>query len=366
MNRTRFILIGALLAASLLVSCSSGTPPEEKEIIRPVRYAAVQLQKAEKSRTFSGTTKSGVETRLSFRISGVVKRVAVKVGDRIKKGALIASLDNRDAKIKLAEMDAGIVSARVKKQSDASNLKRISELYENNNVSLREYESARSQNAASKADLNARLRQYDLQKSQLSYSSLKSPVDGVVSAVHVENNENVSQGSAVVEISSGDKLEITVGVPEDYIAKIRTGDPVTAAFYILSGQVFTGTVSEISYVGASTSLYPVTVIMDASPPEVRPGMPADVTFFFKNGDSGDKSKLLVPVSAVGEDADGHYVFTIIPLKEEGFATVKRTKVFIGALTGEGFEIESGPSEGQFVVTSGITKITDGLKVRFRK
>ncbi|MCP4115213.1 MAG: efflux RND transporter periplasmic adaptor subunit [Desulfobacteraceae bacterium] len=354
--------MAAVATASLLFSCTGAPEEKEAELIRPVRYARVKTAAPESQRTFSGKLRSGTELKLSFRISGILAQIPVKVGDRLKKGNLVAALDDRDAKLKLQELKAAVMAARVKQESSASNLKRVSELYENNNLPLQDYETARSQYAGAKADLNAKSRQLDLQKRQLAYTVLTAPVDGVVSAVHMENDENVSVGTIVAEISSGGKLKISVDVPETYITRIQAGDRVEAKFAVKGDQTFHGTVSEISYVGSAASVYPVIVILDKEYQGIRPGMPADVTFSFEK----KEERLVVPASSVGQDPDGHYLFVVKPLEEQGFARVMKTPVTIGNLTDQGFEILEGVAAGDLVVTSGVTRITHEQKVRFNR
>ncbi|MBI9090309.1 MAG: efflux RND transporter periplasmic adaptor subunit [Desulfobacterium sp.] len=356
------LALAAVATATLLFSCTSAPEQKEAELIRPVRYAQVKIGTPESRRTFSGKLRSGTELKLSFRINGVVADIPIKVGDRLKKGDLVASLDDRDAKLKLQELKSAVMAAKVQKESSASNLKRISELYEDNNLPLQDYETARSQYAGARADLNAKNRQLDLQERQLAYTVLTTPVDGVVSAVHMENDENVSVGTIVAEISSNGKLKISVDVPETYITRIQPGDRVDAKFSVKGEQTFQGTVSEISYVGSAASVYPVIVILDKEYKGIRPGMPADVTFSFQK----KEERLVVPASAVGEDPDGHYLFVVTPLEEQGFAKVMKTSVTIGSLTDHGFEILEGVATGDLVVTSGVSRIIHGQKVRFNR
>jgi RND family efflux transporter MFP subunit len=178
----------------------------------------------------------------------------------------------------------------------------------------------------------------------------------------MENDENVAVGTIVAELSSNGKLKISVDVSETYITRIKAGDRVKAKISVKGEQIFQGTVTEISYVGSDASVYPVIVLLDKENHDIRPGMPADVTFSFQK----KEERLVVPASAVGEDPDGHYLFVVNPLKEQGFATVMKVNVTIGNLTDQGFEILEGVTAGDLVVTSGVSRITHGQKVRFSK
>ncbi len=76
--------------------------------------------------------------------------------------------------------------------------------------------------------------------------------------------------------------------------------------------------------------------------------------------------MIAPINAVAEDQQGNYVFIVTEGSEKGTATVKRRKVSVGKLTNEGFIVVDGLKQGEFVVISGVSKITDGMKVRFLK
>ena len=93
-------------------------------------------------------------------------------------------------------------------------------------------------------------------------------------------------------------------------------------------------------------------------------MPAEVSFTFESGDSS--ARIMVPVTAVTEDIHGQFVFVVIEGQEEGIYIVHRKKVKAGSLTDSGFEILEGLDGGELIVTSGISKITDGMKVRLAK
>ena len=86
---SRRLASGALLAA--LAAC--GDPPPPEPVIRPVRAVVARAAGADQVRAFSGVARAGVESTLSFRVGGVISRVAVRVGERISAGGLIGERD---------------------------------------------------------------------------------------------------------------------------------------------------------------------------------------------------------------------------------------------------------------------------------
>ncbi len=352
-----------ILTLILFTSCTKEEEKQKKELIRPVKYQKVHHLGIDKTRSFSGVSSAGVETNLSFRIGGILQSVHVKVGGRVKKGKLIAAMDDSDDVLKYEEAKAAFNSAQIQKQHADSNLDRIKKLYEDNNVSLSEYENAKNRHAAAKADYNSKLKRLDLQKRRLGYSKLYAPMAGIIARVSVERNENVQPGQVIVVLNSGDDIEVNVGIPESYIHYIKTGENVEVSFSSIPEETFEGTISQVSYVSSGASTYPVTIKLKSATDRLRPGMPAKVRFKFPTGE--DKQFIIIPTNAVSEDTKGKFVF-VVEGQGEGLAVVHKKIVEIGKLTNEGFEVIQGLEDGERVVTSGVSKITEGMTVRFIK
>ena len=94
-----------LLGIFLILSCSKEEVKQEK-IIRPVRTYTIGANGVVSNRSFSGVSKSGLESKLSFRVSGVIKNVYVKSGDAVKRNQILASIDESDAKIAFQQAQA--------------------------------------------------------------------------------------------------------------------------------------------------------------------------------------------------------------------------------------------------------------------
>ena len=347
--------INLYLLASLLVLVGCGGDQQQVvETIKPVKFQKVSRSGGSFGRTFSGTAKAGVETQLSFRVSGIVNSVPVKVGQKVAKGTLIANLDPSDYLLSYEESDASVKNADAQEKQTKSAYERVAILYENQNTSLAEYEAAKAQFESAKANEKAMKQRRKQAKAQLSYTRLYAPVDGIVNAVFIEENENVGIGNTVVALSSGDNLEVLVGIPESFIVEVSQGQSVQVQFSSLGDQSFSGTVSEVSFaLSAETAIYPVTIQLEDQSGLVRPGMAADVTFNFES--QQNNVTLMVGPSAVGEDQNGHFVFVLEPQQEELYQ-VKKTNVEIGNLTTDGFEIKSGIDEDDLVATAGLQSL----------
>lgn len=353
-----------LLIVLLLPACrDKGTPPEP--ILRPVRSQTVQSFGCFSERSFSGIAEAGQESRLSFRVSGTIEQVAVKVGDRVHTGQLIARLDATDYELQKQEAEAALARARAQARNAEANYARVRALYENRNASRNDLDAARAASESAAAAMQASQTRLELARTQLGYTRLKAPTDGAIASVPAEADENVSSETVVAVLTAGAMPEVSVAVPESYISGIERGSQVTVRFDTLPQRSFVARVTEVG-VAATTyaTTYPVTVRLEQADSSIRPGMAAEVSFRFRQRVDGG-NRFLVPPEAVGEDRQGRFVFIVEP-GETGTGTIRRQPVGVGELTAEGLEILSGLKDGDRIVTAGVALIHDGQQVKLLK
>ncbi|MDN5210631.1 efflux RND transporter periplasmic adaptor subunit [Fulvivirgaceae bacterium BMA12] len=359
----RLKLAFPLLFIVLLGAQCSSKKDTAKQVVKPVKYEKAARSGGSTGRTFSGAAKAGVQRILSFRVSGTLQRIYVRVGQKVKKGALIAALESSDYQLSYEESDASVKNADALEKQAKSNYERVRVLYENENTSLSEYESAKANFESAKANEKAAKQKRKQARSQLSYTRLYAPSEGIINNVYVEENENVSTGSQIVTLSSGDNLEVLVGIPESFITQISDNQKVEVQFSALSGKVYDGKVSEISYaIDQQTSTYPVTLKLEGNTQGIRPGMAADVNFTFTRENS--LATLMVSPKAVGEDQQGNFVF-VLEKENENIYIARKRAIQLGKLTGEGFEVQSGLDGEELIATAGLQTLLDGMKVRIQ-
>ncbi len=359
-KRPFMALVVSLCLALFLPACEQ-EEQASKPVIRPVRTYQIFSSGGSRVRTFSGTAQAGVESRLSFRVSGKVRKVAVKVGDQVKAGQLIAELDPADYRLQVQEAEASLQQAKAENRNSDANYARVRALYENRNASRNDLDAARAAAESAMALKRSNENRLELARSQLRYTRLSASIDGAIAEVNIEANENVRAGQTVVLLTSGSSPEVKVAVPEILISLIREGEKVTVTFDAVPGKDFRAVVTEVGVAttGQSTT-YPVTVRLDFNDPDVRPGMAAEVVFRFTSPDK--RERFLVPPVAVGEDRQGRFVY-IVETDQEGLTTTKRRPVKIGELTEEGLEVFEGLSDGDLVVVAGVSRIVDGQEVK---
>lgn len=348
------------VVASLLSGC--GDDEIDEAPLRPVRFMEASLTGANQALSFAGSSHAGLESKVSFKVSGTVKGKHVKVGDRVEKGELLFSLDPRDYQISVQQAEATLASARATQRNAKANYERVRLLYENNNASLNDLDSARANADSADANVKAASKQLESARNQLAYTKLYAPANCAVAATYVRENENVSPGQQVAQLNCGDTPEVKISVPEAYIAQVKVGDSVSVKFDAIPDTLFEATVTEVGVSAEAGTAFPVTVKMQKKIERLRAGMAAEVVLNLTNGNQG-REVIYVPSHAVSEDASGRFVFIVVNSEEAGVGIVKRMPVELGELTSSGMEILSGLSTGDRVITAGVTFLADGQRVR---
>jgi RND family efflux transporter MFP subunit len=356
-----FILVSAI---SLLSIACSTEQVEQKEVLRPVRYITLGNANSNMLRSFGGDVRATKKIELSFRSSGVITILNIKVGQRVTKGQLLATLDNVEAKLSYDQAESAFKTAGVSLSNSRVQLDRIRSLYEKGTNSLADYEQAKIAYQQSLDQYESAKSNLDIRKSQIEYGKIYAPTNGVIAEKNVSINETASSGQIIAVINAGNELNVEVGIPENVINRISIGMPVELTFSSFGDHRYLGTITEIApVVDPNTNTYLVKVGVNESLSKLKQGMSARVHFdFTSNGETEVQEHIIVPYNSVGEDGNGNFVFRLDSI-ESASATAIKQYVTVGELTNTGFEIEQGLEEGQLVVTAGINSLLNGQRVK---
>ncbi|NRB62084.1 MAG: efflux RND transporter periplasmic adaptor subunit [Saprospiraceae bacterium] len=381
-------ILSLLWSIVFLVACNNGSKEEDNSAssIRPVKYLTVGNSQQVGQLTYTGLAKAQQVARLSFKVGGTVSQIPIKVGDRVRKGQLLALLDATDyqvsynqslanvqsAKSQIESAQAQLENARANFLNAQSNYNRFEKLYETNSISLSDFEQAKSNYLSAEASLKAAETQVQAaiagEKSsesmarsasnQINYTRIEAPFAGIISSINIEPNEIVGQGNPIIELNSIGNPDVEIGVSENAIATITNDQQVEVRFNSIPEKTFSGTVHEIGFSSAGTT-FPVTIRLAESENRIRPGMPASATFSFNDQ---DKLQLIVPPGAVAKDVSGHFVYLIQEESQNQFVC-KKQNVTIGRLRDAGFEILDGLSPGNKIASAGLDLLYDGMRVK---
>lgn len=356
----KVILLVALLALPLLQACDQA-PAKVEVPIRPVKTIMVNSCDLGRQWTFAGTAEDALRSDLSFRVKGkIVSFPGDQIGRKFAKGEIIARLDPADFELELRQAKANLEQVRANYVRAKADMQRNSQLFERNVISRGELDQIEADFKSYEAQLSASAKQLDIARKQLRYTTLYAPFDGWIGSVETNIHQNVNAGQGVVAFNAGRQMKMYISVPDVLISEVREGDAVDVRFDALPGTSMQGTVQEVSVDSNVASTYPVKVYLDNADKLIRSGMSGHVSF---RGRSAGTTSYYLPAVAVVSETDGSRAIWIVDRKT---STVTKQRVAVGQLSAQGLEILDGVQSGDMVVTRGVHRLKDGLKVRFVK
>ncbi|MEM7282123.1 MAG: efflux RND transporter periplasmic adaptor subunit [Pseudomonadota bacterium] len=351
-----------VLSALFLTACEP-TAEVSEQPLRPVRYITVTDDNDARIRSFSGTSRSTQISRLSFKVSGTLVELPIEVGDRLSPGDLVARLDASSMDLEVQQTQASLVQAEANARNSLSNYERVKGLYENNNASRNDLDSARAQSESGNAQVRAAQKSLELARLNRSYTRLTAEQDCTVASVSVDLNENVNPGGEVARVNCGTGLEVELAIPDSLISAITPSLNVGIRFDSIANTTFPGTIREIGIAASSGApTFPVIVSVDSNNQDLRAGLSADVTFAFPSTQQGDAH--IIPLSAITNDGEQTFVFVAVAGGDDQ-ATLSKRSITVGELTDSGIEVLQGLEDGDRVVTAGVSVVRDGQTVLLR-
>lgn len=351
------------LATLLLAGCAEEVEVVEQPL-RPVRFVEAVESGTAKNLTFSGTSQAGLESRMSFKVSGTLKTKKIKVGDQVKKDQLLLALDPRDYEVSLQQARANLTSAKAAQRNAQASYDRTRLLYENNNASATDLDAARANADSAKANVSSATQQVISARNQLKYTELRAPANCAVATIDVRENENVNPAQQVAQLNCGKEPKVIFTVPEVYISQVQAGDLATVTFDAVPDNSYEARVTEVGVAASSGAAFPVTAKLVKQDSNIRAGMAASIRLSLSEGEKANEEKVIyVPSSAVAADQNGRFVWVVFDSNEIGVGQVSRKDVAVGKLTARGMELLSGVEVGDKVIIAGTDFMSEGLRVK---
>jgi len=377
-NRIRSLLLIAT-AAGFLAACGSNGrhPAEPGPLVTGVQTETVHLESVPQAYQAAGTIHSANTAILAAQLGGTVREIRVNAGDHVKRGQLLAVLDDRSAQAQMqgaeagvneavqgeAEVEQGLKAATADRQFAEATLNRYKALFAKNSLSRQEFDGAeaRYQSAlANERSIEAKTQQIKARQQQarsqqdyaqtyLSYSRIVSPLDGIVTAKSVDAGTVVMPGTPVLTVEDTARYRLEASLPEEYVPYAKAGDNVSVSTE--HGQ-FEGRVAAVVPV-AEVSSHTFLVKIDLPPDcNCRSGEYGQASFPI-----GETKGLAVPSSAVVDHGELQGIFVVGADGKVEYRLVKTGKTF-----GNQVEILSGLAAGEKVAVSQIDRLRDGARV----
>jgi len=338
----------------LLVACDSESPSTKKEIaaqVRPAKLIEVGQVNTDDFLNFPAVIHSQQLSVLSFEVGGMLIELRVAEAKKVKKGEVLAKLDQRDLLTKLK-------SARAQFENADTEYQRALRLIKEDAISRSVLEQRKSQRDVSKSQL-------DTAQKALQDSVLVAPYSGAIAKVSIEKRQIIKPGEPAITILGGKGLEAKINLPASIIAKARKQkEPATDSYIILDAapdRHIPAIFKEASLeADAASQTHEVTFAFDA--PEglnILPGMNAVVWFKDPSKSATTISKISIPLTAIATDGDQKYVWVV----DKESMTVSRKNIVVEEGVGVNLNVTSGLESGEMIVAAGVSYLSEGMKVR---
>jgi RND family efflux transporter MFP subunit len=303
----------------------------------------------------SGSLTPAREARVRAEIAGTVLETFVEPGQRVKRGTLLARIDDRAVRDGYLSAKSSVRSAEQSLQLARRNAERSERLAQAGAVAEREREASASAAANAEAALaDARARLATAAK-ELAYTQVRAPIEGVVSERQATAGDVVQTGNALFTIVDPRSLELAGTVPAEAVAQLKPGAPVEFTVAGYPGRTFSGTLDRVN-----PTADPATrqVRVYATLPNADQGLVAGL---FAEGRVGtDRRKtLLVPASAV----DQRGVTSTVMVLRDGKAEPQGVELGVREAATDRIEVRAGLQSGDTVLIGAATAIVPGTAVR---
>jgi RND family efflux transporter MFP subunit len=379
----RFSYFPAILPL-LLAGCGGGEPHPQAASPAPavaIQAVAVTVSPWPEVYEATGTVRARTAAVIASKVMAYVERVVVQVGDSVREGQPLVTLDSRDleANVRRAqaarseiesaipEADNGVAAAKANLDLAETTFGRMKELESKKSISRQEFDEASARLKASqagyemarakRAQLNAKMAEVEQEIGSATimrgYARIAAPFAGVVTAKSVEPGNLATPGAPLLTIERQGAYRLEVSVDESKLPFVKPGETVDVSLDAL-GRRLAARVSEIvPAVDAASRAYTVKIDLPAVA-DLRSGVFGRAWF-----PMGARQAIAIPEQAVIERGQLLSVFVV----EDGAARARL--VTVGGRARNSVEVLSGLSAGEKVVSPVPAALTDGSRVEVR-
>jgi membrane fusion protein, multidrug efflux system len=351
-------MAGLMLMGVFLAAC--GNREQVAQPPRPVlvvRADAAVGPVADGLSAYAGEIRAREETALSFRVGGKLIRRVVDVGDRVRRGDLLAELDPGDLRLQVQSLQAQLTAAEAQLARARADHARVASLAKDQLVSRSSLDQQTAALRAAEGQARAARAQLDLSRNQASYSQLRAPQDGVISSRQIEAGQVVEPGKSVFALAVAGGREVAFALPEATIRDFVVGQPVVIELWSAQGQRIPGRIREIAPAAdAQARTYAARATLDpALSQRVDLGQSARV--YIPAAQNAVAMRL--PLSAVHRGDKGATVVWVVDSKAQ---KARRAPVSIGPYAADGVAVLAGLKPTDWVVVAGGHLLHEGQAV----
>lgn len=355
MKHTNYI-IGLLAVTFLSYGCggNDNKMTADNSPAVAVKVSSVSENSSNPFLTVSGKVEAAKSANISTRMMGYVDKIYVQVGDKVRNGQLLLSVNNVDVSAKLAQVNAGITEAQAAFNNAEKDYNRYTALFQDNSASRKELDDMTAQFEMAKARLEAARQMKNEVNAQLSYANIRAPFSGVVTNKFINTGDMANPGMPLLEVESPGTYQVLAMVPESEILTIQKDTKVDVQLKSL-GKLVGGKITEVSTSAKNTGgQYMVKVLLDASDANILSGMYATVQFPIAQESS---KAIMIPNEALVYNGQLTGIYTV---SQSNTALLRWLR--LGRTVGDKVEVLSGLSADEKYIVSAEGKLYNGVKI----
>lgn len=302
------------------------------------------------------------------RLNAIISELPVEEGDAVHKDQVVARLDDREilnelsqAEIAVEQAEVSVNQAEVRSELSKASYQRALSLFEQKLTSREEFDQAGLNNRTDALALENARRQLEATKArleavriQLDYTTVVSPIDGVITERLQDVGDRVNASEAIFNVLEFPPLWARIFVPEKSLPQLKIGQKAELEMETYPGQRFQGQIKMISpTIDSASGTVKVTIEVNRPGNLLRPGMFGTVLIATETHENA----IVVPKKAITRERDQSFIYSI---NEDG--TVTRKEVTLGFSEEDWTEILTGISAGETIVTVGVETLSDGYPV----
>ncbi len=305
----------------------------------PVNVIEIKMQLLSNVVSMVGVIDPDNDVDIISEAQGIVKAVHFKVGDQVRKGMVLAEIDDLVLRSDMAKQQINYFKSK-------RDFERNKTLYEQNSISAAQLDLSR-------LDMQSAENEMTRAQKSLDDTRVKATINGIINARKVNEGSYAQLNSTLGSIVDISTLKVKVNVSEKDVFMLRSGDSVEISTDVYPGRSFFGYVDNISSKAMDDHTFPVEIrLPNSSQFPLKGGMFARVNFTSITA----RKALVIPREALTGSVRNAQVFVV-----QG-KIARLRNVTIGRESGQLLEILNGLEEGELVVTSGQNNLTDQSRV----
>ena len=345
----KFLIISSLM---FLAACQDNTSDQKNSDnnVKEKKEKEEIIINVESTESFSGDSiatyrstavlEADRAASVTTKTSGIILDILVEEGDLVEKDDVLLVLESD-------EQNLSLKSARANYEKSLNNYQRAKKLVAKGLTNKEQIDNLKFETEVLKSTL-------DQAKMNLSFTQVKAPFDGVVVKRMVKIGNLIQNATAVFEVIDFNSLQAKIDVPEHQCNIMKEGLQVQFNFDALPDTTVMGEVIRVSpIIDSSSGTFEVTVSVDNNNMTLRPGLFAKANIVYDQ----KSDVVLVGKDAIIREDELSYVYVL-----EEDSNINKVEVSLGYEMADSFEIISGLSIGQEVITTGKNNLTPDTKV----